>query len=797
MSMDGAHAQNNNPQEIADFLKTGIHDGQLSEYVAHVDNTINGSQMSHTNRVELSHAVGQILQQEGLLPRATVEFSKDNFDTLSNGDKNITPLDLDNVIQAGLESTSPIRGMLARSLRTNIDSIAMAHQDTYTRDGEDPSVAKEVEKGISVKDLNKWGDNISQNKFHTQMSAELLSNFGVTEKWNGLAGEDGLLSKGELEDAQIDTIKYDPSQRSSLNYMRENFGDIKSSRSGDSTFKMSLSDIHDWSAKHGIEMEGSPRMETRSLDSRLDSGDKVGSSIHLGLNAITAGIQEGNLTARVRQFDQTMMQNGLSPAELSDVNSGIQNQLASNHVIKRVMGQYAVENFEGLKGDNKYIHSSELDSVLLSADSNNHPTETMIVGLLKQNSNEIALAHNDVTNNDTDRAEQSRGISLKDATKYRDGEIEERQHKDMSANMIGFFGTEEDFIRLAGGINDISDEAFHKLQHGSMSEDEFNESFNISKDELEVAREDNVRFSEAERNTIHYMRENWSEIRSANDDDGRKMTLSDLIKHADNNGITMEMVHPADHELVAHHVEEHHTESGEAPLIANPGGKWQRAEQQQNGWQRNDQSPERMEGSVRQNQNHRRDRIVEHDGRVGSPNEITRVRLNEGDRIWNLAKQKYGTNDIEAIFEANGMRPAVAHTEQGQPVLIDPGYKAGDEIVLPKAEDLPELTRRYRQRADNLREQFSSRVGVPDKCVEIQLMYGDTLSELAEQKYGRKVPITALYEANQLPPKWVQGQDGRMTAKEPTYYAGRTYILPPVQDIEALARAYEQKHFRR
>ena len=106
MSMDGAQAHNNTdhtPHEIVDFLKQGIHNDQLSEHTTHVDDALAGSQMSHSNKVDLSKAVGELLSQEGLLPRATSEFSQDNFESLSNGDKNITALDLDNVINAGLE----------------------------------------------------------------------------------------------------------------------------------------------------------------------------------------------------------------------------------------------------------------------------------------------------------------------------------------------------------------------------------------------------------------------------------------------------------------------------------------------------------------------------------------------------------------------------------------------------------------------------------------------------------------------------------------------------------------------
>ncbi|HMP52957.1 MAG TPA: LysM peptidoglycan-binding domain-containing protein, partial [Candidatus Melainabacteria bacterium] len=75
--------------------------------------------------------------------------------------------------------------------------------------------------------------------------------------------------------------------------------------------------------------------------------------------------------------------------------------------------------------------------------------------------------------------------------------------------------------------------------------------------------------------------------------------------------------------------------------------------------------------------------------------------------------------------------------------------------------------------------------------------YGDTLSSLAIKKYGHAVPIEALYAANNLPPRFEQDANGCVIAREPIYYAGRKYVLPPADQIQALARAYEQKYFRR
>lgn len=75
----------------------------------------------------------------------------------------------------------------------------------------------------------------------------------------------------------------------------------------------------------------------------------------------------------------------------------------------------------------------------------------------------------------------------------------------------------------------------------------------------------------------------------------------------------------------------------------------------------------------------------------------------------------------------------------------------------------------------------------------VTLQRGDTFWKLAEEKYGHcKHPLEAIYAANGLYPK-VNEKDGRIEMTDPTYYAGKTYVLPDERDIDALTKQYRQR----
>src|SRR5207244_12850368 len=71
------------------------------------------------------------------------------------------------------------------------------------------------------------------------------------------------------------------------------------------------------------------------------------------------------------------------------------------------------------------------------------------------------------------------------------------------------------------------------------------------------------------------------------------------------------------------------------------------------------------------------------------------------------------------------------------------------------------------------------------------LKKGDTFWDLAVDKYNGKYPIEAIYEANGLHPT-ASNKDGHIELTDPTYYAGKTYILPAAKDIPGLIKKYHQ-----
>lgn len=778
MSIDGAHAQNsveNAANHAFDTIKEGIRNNNLADVVNGLDRDISGSNLSGQEKLEVSKSLGSKLQESGLLPRVLVDYSSKSFGTMSNGDNYIHSNDLDGALQAGIESNLPVRGLITRGLRSNMSSIALSHEDASSFRDERPSDSEEIGKGISKKDLSEWGQDKNKGSFHTEMSAKMMRFFGNSSTWSSLAGSDNLLSGDELDKARVDTVRYNSEQRNALNYMDKNFGGIRASASGDSNFKMSLSDVVNWSGKHGVSADIAESPVRHEVEARISPADKVGGNVDLGLRSIRAGLQDGDLTGNLRQFDDHLVKSGLSPQEINEIRTGVSRGLSSDSLLRRTMGQYALENFDTLKGDNRYINQSDLDSFLQSDRAKDHPVESMLMANLRHNSDTIAMAHQDNHFNndyDADDREKRLGISKDDALAMLNEDVSDKQKIDMSRNMMKFFSSTEDFNKLSQGDGQIS------------------------KDDLDQAKTDTFRFSPEERSTASFMRENYGSIKASAEGDGGKITLSDIINYSGKHGITretMEMEASRDHQRrqpMNGHVEqrEQYIPPRRDDVVV-----------------RNDQpvihrdaeaAPQRREQSIQHAQQVQHERPLERHSNLGDAGDATKVTLQNGDRLWNMAIQKYGTPAIEAIFEANGMQPSVVN-ENGKPTILDPSYGAGKEIILPSAQDIPRLTEQYRARAEQLREQNASRAGEANEATEVRLMYGDTLSSLAMKKYGHAVPIEALYAANNLPPRFEQDANGCVIAREPIYYAGRKYVLPPADQIQALARAYEQKYFRR
>lgn len=770
MTHDGAQNVEQAASQSIDILQDGIRQNRLSEAVSSADQGLSSSSLTEAERRQVGQLVAERLEGAGLLPRVLVEYGQANFNELANRDKYIHAHDLDSRLQSGIETYSPIQGMIARSLRNRIDDIAVQHEDSYRHNDDHFNRSDEIAKGISSKDLTEWGETKVNGRFHLQMSAQMLGNFGSQEKWLNLAGPDGLLEKDELDRAKFDPVRFNPEQKTVLGYMRDNYSGIRAARDGDNWNKMTLSDVVDWSAKHGADPQlgieqpaYKPRLSDMSLS--VNETDRVGGATAQGLDSIDTGLRNHNVTAAIRALDNHLTSGAYSPEEVAAITGNIAGSLAQSNRMGRVMGDFGKENFDSLNNliDNKkYIHASELDTVLQSDIASRSPVEAMVLGTMRGNIDSIAMLHNDVTNDDSNRAEQSRGISrgdLDDLTEANDNLNNDRQ---MSASMLANFGQMDDFRKLAGSDNLIKE------------------------DELEKAKLDTFKFSPDERAVIGYMHDNYGNIRSAVDGDGRGISISDVLGHAAKFGVRPEDVMQRQTAPVIEPVQQGQVIREEVISVRPVEGRQQPPARQV------EAPPVRVERTQLQRP---RLQTLEIDPRLGAPNETKSVELTRSDRFWNMANKKYGYPAIEAIFEANGLKPSVV--QNGRQVEIrDPEYHAGKEYVLPKQEDIPALTESYRGRANQLRDQFSSRVGPAEYGTEVKLMYGDTLSALALQKYGRNVPIEALYEANNLPPR-VVNENGCVKKLEPIYYAGRKYVLPPVGEIDALTRAYRQKHFQR
>jgi hypothetical protein len=172
----------------------------------------------------------------------------------------------------------------------------------------------------------------------------------------------------------------------------------------------------------------------------------------------------------------------------------------------------------------------------------------------------------------------------------------------------------------------------------------------------------------------------------------------------------------------------------------------------------------------------------------------TEVTLKPGQTFWKLAEEKYnGQHPIEAIYAANGLTPKWVEKD-GKKVLEDPKYYAGKTYVLPAESEIEALTKKYKDQVRELGQNGRERVGQPNEETPVQLIYGDTFWKLGKAKYDNmeRPPIEAIYEANKMTPQ-VRDNNGKPELIDPTYYAGKTYVLPAAKDIEALTNRFWER----
>ncbi|MBI4533263.1 MAG: LysM peptidoglycan-binding domain-containing protein [Candidatus Melainabacteria bacterium] len=83
---------------------------------------------------------------------------------------------------------------------------------------------------------------------------------------------------------------------------------------------------------------------------------------------------------------------------------------------------------------------------------------------------------------------------------------------------------------------------------------------------------------------------------------------------------------------------------------------------------------------------------------VGSANERTTVRLQDGDTLWDLAQEKYkGQPSLGAIYQANGLTPQVV-TRNGRREFVAPICYTGKAYILPAQQEIPTLESLFKQR---------------------------------------------------------------------------------------------------
>lgn len=785
-------------------IEQGLKENNLNNVLDELDRNLTNGGLSKNELAQVSNNVARNLENRGLLPQVVVEFGTGHFEPLARGSKQIQAHDLDRRIQGGMGEKFPIQGMLMGEMRNRIDGIALAHQDASSWDRDShPSADEEIGKGISKKDLQEWGKAEQKTFHHRSLSTQMVNEFGSVGEWTKLAGADRLLTKDELDAAIKDTFAFSPEQRNVLSYMRENYGDIRETRSGDSWNKMSYSDMLDYSRNKGVrsdfplaqvsntegqaaprsvsEAQAEPRQRPDALaeprqrpdaqarqtaDRSLATADaphkratesdiNVDSETRQAMDVIDRGIREGRLVDAVRSVDRELTSGRLSPDQVHEITTRVGGQLSSNLMMTRAIGQYSQENFQALSGGEKYIQANDLDVQLRNGSLASSPVEGMLVNGLRRQMDAIAPVHDDVINSNSDTSsERARdeirwGVSKNDLKDWSEAGEKHRNHVENTVSVVRFFGSNDEWTRLSGadGL--------------------------LDKDEAKAARNDTFTYNADQRAALNYLVDNYSSIKSTRDD-GSKMTLSDVLDYGSKMGITSETIRARD-EARAEFIRRSELRPPE-PRAEEPRRR-----------------PDAVEPRVRPDAAQQQSDLQR---RVGPADQVSQVQMGNRDTLWALSSAKYGSPEIKAIWEANGMAPRSVPAEGRANQLRDPRTEVGRNYTLPAQQDVSGLSQRYDARANELRAASQDRVGKPEEATPVDLIYGDTLSRLARQKYGRNVPIEALFEANNLQPTFVQ-KDGQTVVVPPTYFAGKTYILPPESQLQELAARHRAKFFAR
>ncbi|HEY9774382.1 MAG TPA: hypothetical protein V6C81_11325 [Planktothrix sp.] len=183
--------------------------------------------------------------------------------------------------------------------------------------------------------------------------------------------------------------------------------------------------------------------------------------------------------------------------------------------------------------------------------------------------------------------------------------------------------------------------------------------------------------------------------------------------------------------------------------------------------------------------------------RVGPPDERRRITLIEGETFWCLAEIKYaGKHPIDAIFQANNLLPSVATDKSGAVTWKDPLYHAGVEYILPALSQLEELKNLFWQRMEEAgagAKDAKERVGRAGERTAVCLRWDETLWQLCRLKYSVAAPTKAIYEANGLLQSFIFPQGEEKLVREPTLYAGNSYVLPAQTEIPLLTQRYDER----
>jgi len=74
----------------------------------------------------------------------------------------------------------------------------------------------------------------------------------------------------------------------------------------------------------------------------------------------------------------------------------------------------------------------------------------------------------------------------------------------------------------------------------------------------------------------------------------------------------------------------------------------------------------------------------------------------------------------------------------------------------------------------------------------VTVNWDQTLYAVACKKYGKNVPLEAIFEVNHLTPTVKDGPNGK-ELQEPVYPGGKTYWLPARQEVDLLCDRYKQR----